>query len=145
MPSAPTSAPATTTEPTLELSETQLISIVTPKLRYVPHKWQVDIGRALYSRKNRVVVSTAATGAGKSLTFWLSILAGETGITFIVVPLNVLGQQMSETAATLGIPAFNATRETLRQKDAFQVCPISLSNVTTGSLFIFGAAENHEW
>ena len=133
MPSVPTSALAMITEPTSELPETQLISIVTPKLGYAPHKWQVDIGHALYSRKNRVVVSTAATGAGKSLTFWLSILAGETGITFIVVPLNVLGQQMSETAATLGIPAFNATRETLRQKDAFQVCPTSLSNVTTDS------------
>jgi hypothetical protein len=102
----------------------------------------MNIGRAFYLQKNCVFVSIAAIGAGKSLTFWLSMLPGETGITFIAVSLGALGRPVSETAATLGIPAFNATQETLRRKDALQACLISLSNITPDSLFIV-ASNTH--
>lgn len=108
--------------PAIELSEAALITLTSEKLGYPPHKWQAHLARALLSRENRVIVSTAATGAGKTLTFWLPILAGETAMTFIVVPLNVLGQQMADSARTLGIPSFNVTRETIRGKQAIKVC-----------------------
>ncbi len=92
------------------LSETALISFASEKLGWV-------------------IVSTAATGAGKTLTFWLPILAGETAMTFIIVPLNVLGQQMADNACALRITSFNATHDTIRGKQAIKVCinPINAS------------------
>jgi len=111
------------------LSETALISFASEKLGYSPHKWQAHLACALLSRENRVIVSTAATGAGKTLTFWLPILAGETAMTFIIVPLNVLGHQMADNAHALGITSFNATHDTIRGKQAIKVCinPINAS------------------
>jgi superfamily II DNA or RNA helicase len=82
--------------PTIKLSKTALISIAAKKLSYSPHKWQAHLAHALLSWENRVIVSTAATGAGKTLTSWLPILTGETAMTFIIVLLNVLGQQMAD-------------------------------------------------
>jgi hypothetical protein len=80
---APTSWPDTTSLPATDLSK--ISSLVSPRLSYAPHKWQANISHALLSHKNHIVVSTVATGAGKSLTFWLPILAGETGISFPLV------------------------------------------------------------
>ena len=109
------------TPSSIELTESFLIDSVSPKLGYSPHKWQAHIARTLLLRKNRIIVSVAATGSGKSLTFWLPILAGEPGITFIVVPLTVLGQQMADSAGGLGISAFNATSITMRSEYAIKV------------------------
>lgn len=106
----------------IELTERSLIDSVSLKLGYSPHKWQAHIARTLLLRRNRIITSVAATGAGKSLTFWLPILAGETGITFIVVPLTVLGQQMVDSAGKLGISAFNATSVTMTSEHAIKVC-----------------------
>jgi hypothetical protein len=75
----------------------QSLWIIWRVITYSPHKWQAHLAHALLSWENRVIVSTAATGAGKTLTFWLPILAGETAMTFIIVLLNVLGQQMADT------------------------------------------------
>lgn len=108
------------TPSSIDLDESAIISRTSEKLGFSPHKWQAHIARTLLLRRKQVVVSTAATGAGKSLTFWLPILAGETGITFIVVPLTVLGQQMVDGAQKLGISAFNASAETMRDKGALK-------------------------
>src|SRR5258708_37087190 len=83
------------------LSETALISFASEKLGYSPHKWQAHLTCALLSWENRVIVSTAATGAGKTLTFCLPILAGGTPMTFIMVPLKLLGLKMPDTASVL--------------------------------------------
>ncbi|KAF9505112.1 hypothetical protein BS47DRAFT_1436410 [Hydnum rufescens UP504] len=40
------------------------------------------------------LVCTAATGSGKTLTFWLPMLY-QKGTTFIIVPLKNLGEQMA--------------------------------------------------
>ena len=66
----------------------------------------------MLARQYQVVVSTAATGAGKTLTFWLPLLVEKKkkkGTTFIIVPLKDLGQQMADDAALFGLSAFNAT------------------------------------
>ena len=83
----------------------------------------------MLAQQHQVVVSTAATGAGKTLTFWLPLLVEKKkkkGTTFIIVPLKDLGQQMADDAALFGLSAFNATSETLREKDAIKVCIQSL-------------------
>jgi len=79
-----------------------------------PCQWQLDLCRTVLSKEHKVMISTAATGAGKSITFWLPLLF-ETGyIVFIVVPLKDLGQQLADQAASYGFSSINVTRETLQ-------------------------------
>jgi len=52
---------------------------------------------------DRDIVSIAATGAGKTLTFWMPLLFREDGIQIIMSPLNILGKQNVEDLAALEI------------------------------------------
>ncbi|KAF8311899.1 P-loop containing nucleoside triphosphate hydrolase protein [Clavulina sp. PMI_390] len=115
-----------------ELNETQLRALVEAQLPFTVHLWQLHIACVLLEKQKKVVISTAATGAGKSITFFLPLLAGEDGITFIIVPLTVLGEQMVETAKSYGITAFNASSESLRDKKEMEVqcsCQLHSSGV----------------
>ena len=72
-------------------------------------QWQLDLCCMVLSKEHKVMISTAATGAGKSITFWLPLLF-ETGyIIFIVVPLKDLGQQLANQAASYGFSSINFT------------------------------------
>jgi len=107
------------------LSEEYLASELFSTLGFRPCKWQLEICRIMLARQHQVIVSTAATGTGKTLTFWLPLLVEKKekkGTTFIIVPLKDLGQQMADDAALFGLSAFNATSETLKEKDAIKVC-----------------------
>ena len=74
--------------------------------------WQAEICRHLLLRRYQVYVSTAATGAGKSSTFFLPLSHENDGVTFLVVPLKDLGKQMAETSTKLGFSSVNVTSET---------------------------------
>lgn len=56
---------------------------------------QIKISLALYAKKD--VVAVAATGAGKTLSFWITLLMaleeGEDKMIFVVTPLSLLGKQ----------------------------------------------------
>jgi len=67
------------------------------------------------------MLSTAATGAGKTSTFWIPIFFESAGITILIVPLKDLGAQMSSVANGYGLSALDVTRETLDDKDAFNI------------------------
>jgi superfamily II DNA helicase RecQ len=78
-------------------------------LGFHPCQWQLDLCRIVLSKEHKVMISTAAMGAGKSVTFWLPLLF-ETGyIIFIVVPLKDLGQQLADQAASYGFSSINVT------------------------------------
>ncbi|KAI0045264.1 P-loop containing nucleoside triphosphate hydrolase protein, partial [Auriscalpium vulgare] len=69
-----------------------------------PCLWQLEVGKELIERKNDII-STAATGDGKTLTFWLPLLFNESGVLLIVTALNLLADQNVQELARYQIPA----------------------------------------
>jgi superfamily II DNA helicase RecQ len=74
---------------------------------------QVKIALALYSGKD--VIGCAATGAGKTLSFWIPLLmALEDGLdkmTMVVTPLNLLGKQNVRALESAGLRAVAVSRD----------------------------------
>lgn len=61
------------------------------------------------------VIAIAATGSGKTLTFWMPLLFKKDGIQVVVTPLNILGKQNVESLATMGIRGITVTAGMLSQ------------------------------
>ncbi|CAK5275042.1 unnamed protein product [Mycena citricolor] len=80
-----------------------------------PCLWQIRVVEAVLAH-DRDVITIAATGAGKTLTFWMPLLFCEDGIQIIVSPLNILGDQNVSQLEKLGIRAVNVTAETATQE-----------------------------
>jgi ATP-dependent DNA helicase RecQ len=93
---------------------------------YRPCLWQIKVVRAILKR-DRDIVSIAATGSGKTLTFWMPLLFVPDGIQIVVTPLNILGKQNVDSLAKVGISAITITAETATAEN-FQVCYALLSS-----------------
>jgi ATP-dependent helicase YprA (DUF1998 family) len=69
--------------------------LVERKLGKRPCWFQIRIALMIYQKKD--VIATAATGSGKTLSFWIPILMaledGKDVTEFIITPLNILGKQ----------------------------------------------------
>ncbi|KAK7682120.1 hypothetical protein QCA50_014706 [Cerrena zonata] len=69
--------------------------------------FQIQIALAL--RKGKDVVGIAATGAGKTLSFWIALLMaieeGRDSMVVVVTPLNLLGKKNVEELSAVGISA----------------------------------------
>ena len=63
----------------------------------------------LLQKPKKDLVSTAATGSGKTYTFFLPSLFEEerNGVTFGIVPLKKLGDQHRDSAIQLGLTAIS--------------------------------------
>jgi len=59
---------------------------------FYPCLWQIQVVEAIL-KHDKDIISIAATGAGKSLTFWMPLLFNKGGIQVVVTPLNILGDQ----------------------------------------------------
>ncbi|KAF8237299.1 hypothetical protein L208DRAFT_1356404 [Tricholoma matsutake] len=85
----------------------EIHNLVTAKLSKCPCWLQIKIVLALYVKKD--VVGVAATGARKTLLFWIALLMaleeGEDKMIFVVTPLNLLGKQNVETLDKAGLSA----------------------------------------
>jgi len=84
-------------------------------------QFQAEITEYLlwWPRKN--LVSTAATGSGKTYSFFLPALyEKEESVTFIIVPLKKLGDQHQESATSLGLRAIALEAKTIN-KDVIKV------------------------
>ncbi|KAJ8689521.1 hypothetical protein PTI98_012419 [Pleurotus ostreatus] len=75
--------------------------------------FQIEMAKAVYEGFD--VVGVAATGSGKTLSFFAPlVMALEDGlkkVIFIVTPLNLLGQQNSDQLNTIGLTAISVTAE----------------------------------
>jgi superfamily II DNA helicase RecQ len=74
-----------------------------------PCDFQVEDAMAQIQRKDCITI--AATGSGKTLTFWMSLLFVEEGMFFLITALNILGDQNVAELKRLGISAINLTAE----------------------------------
>lgn len=100
------------------------------KLGKRPCALQVKVCDAIL-RRDKHVVCEAATGFGKTLTFWMPLLFNEDGIMIIVTALNILGVQCVEQLTAAGISAIsvnaaNATDKTfqVRQNKSILLIPL---------------------
>ncbi|KAG1721898.1 uncharacterized protein EDB91DRAFT_1003178, partial [Suillus paluster] len=57
-----------------------------------PCLWQIEVVHIIL-RGDKDVISIAATGSGKTLTFWMPLLFRPQDIQIIVTPLNLLRTQ----------------------------------------------------
>ncbi|KAJ6556756.1 P-loop containing nucleoside triphosphate hydrolase protein [Mycena vulgaris] len=80
-------------------------------LGYHPGLWQIKVVEAILKRDGDVVC-IAATGSGKTLTFWLPLLFNPQGIQLVIIPLHILGDQNVAQLAKMGIKAIALTAET---------------------------------
>ena len=71
-------------------------------------------------KHDRDVIAIAATGSGKTLTFWMPLLFNKEGIQVVITPLNVLGKQSVESLAKMGIKGITVTAENATQ-ETFEV------------------------
>ncbi|KAL4255300.1 P-loop containing nucleoside triphosphate hydrolase [Pleurotus pulmonarius] len=75
--------------------------------------FQIEMALAVYEGYD--VVGVAATGAGKTLSFFaplvMALEEGQKKVIFIVTPLNLLGQQNSEDLNKVGLTAISVTAE----------------------------------
>jgi superfamily II DNA/RNA helicase len=98
---------------------------VEKKLGKRPCWFQIQIALAIYNKKD--VIGTAATGSGKTLSFWIALLMvlddGEDKMELIVTPLNILGKQTIRDLASAGINAIAVSKENAT-KQTFEVCGI---------------------
>ncbi|KAH9951073.1 P-loop containing nucleoside triphosphate hydrolase protein [Amylocystis lapponica] len=90
--------------------------------------FQIKVAQALREKKDDVV-AVAATGSGKTLSFWIPLLMaledGEDKMIIVVTPLNILGKQNVDLLQVAGISstaidATNASAEVFQAVEAGQ-------------------------
>jgi superfamily II DNA helicase RecQ len=79
-------------------------------LGYRPCLWQIQVVEAIL-KHDKDIIAIAATGSGKTLTFWMPLLFKRDGIQIVVTPLNILGKQNVESLAKMGIRGITVTAE----------------------------------
>ena len=80
-------------------------------LGYQPCLWQIQVVEAIL-RHDKDIISVAATGSGKTLTFWMPLLFRPSGIQIIITPLNILGKQNVDALVALDIKGIVLSAET---------------------------------
>ena len=72
----------------------EIRDLVQAKFNKRPCWLQIKVALALYAKKD--VIGVAATGAGKTLSFWIALLMaleeGEDKMIFVVTPLRISKQ-----------------------------------------------------
>ncbi|KAJ7766972.1 P-loop containing nucleoside triphosphate hydrolase protein [Mycena maculata] len=106
--------PAPTGPPKYSFAEIRTKAIA--HLGYTPCLWQIKVVEAVLKRDGDVVC-IAATGYGKTLTFWLPLLFRPNGIQLVISPLNILGQQNVAQLAAMKINGITITAETATYKN----------------------------
>ena len=109
-------------------------------LGYRPCLWQIRVVAAILKYDKaacKAIVAIAATGSGKTLTFWMPLLFKKDGIQIVITPLNILGKQNVASLAAMGIEgvtvtAENANRQTFKVSIMCHHVLIQLTILTHG-------------
>jgi superfamily II DNA helicase RecQ len=94
-----------------------------------PCLWQIQVVHAILACDD--VITVAPTGSGKSLTYFMPLIYVKHGITVLVTPLKLLGDQFvkrltDDIISAVSITAENATNE------LFEVISHDLSEIMSG-------------
>ena len=92
-------------------------------LGYHPCLWQIRVVEAIL-KHDKDIISIAATGSGKTLTFWMPLLFKKDGIQIVITPLNILGKQNVKSLVKMGIQGITVTAEnaTMQTFKVSEVC-----------------------
>ena len=74
--------------------------------------FQLEFAQALLEGKKHVLLQ-AGCGMGKTLGFWVPLLARTSGSLIVVTPLTLLGDQHMENLTEVGIRAINVDADTV--------------------------------
>ena len=97
---------------------------------FYPCLWQIRVVEAIL-KHDKDIISIAATGAGKSLTFWMPLLFNKGGIQVVVTPLNILGDQNINDLRARGVSGIAISAENA-MKQNFEVNPyLNLTSTPT--------------
>ncbi|KIM36196.1 hypothetical protein M413DRAFT_78603, partial [Hebeloma cylindrosporum] len=99
---------------TLLLSEIR--DTVEKSFGHRPCLWQILVVQAIL-KHDKDVISIAATGSGKTLTFWMPLLFIPEGVQVVITPLNILGKQNVDSLKKVGIEAITVTADTATEKN----------------------------
>ena len=106
--------------------------------------FQLEFAQAILEGKKNVLLQ-AGCGMGKTLGFWVPLLARSSGFLIVVTPLTLLGDQHVENLAGAGIRAINIDADTVTSRPhVFEVMifvliggPVLTTNRTSGAaLFV---------
>lgn len=84
-----------------------------------PCNFQIKLCRAQLERKN--IISIAATGSGKTLSYLMTLPFSQDSIIIIITALVVLGDQFVSEAAQAGYSAISVSAENDNEK-TFKAC-----------------------
>ena len=91
----------------------EIRDLVDKRFNKRPCWYQIKVALALRAGKD--VVTCAATGAGKTLSFWIALLMamedGDNKMIFVVTPLNLLGKQNVDSLSQAGLRAIAVSSE----------------------------------
>jgi len=74
--------------------------------------FQLEFAQVLLEGKKHVLLQ-AGCGMGKTLGFWVPLLARTSGCLIVVTPLTLLGDQHVENLTKVGIHAINVNADTV--------------------------------
>lgn len=77
--------------------------------------FQLEFAQALLEGKKHVLLQ-AGCGMGKTLGFWIPLLANPTGLLVVVSPLTLLGDQHANDLRKVGIKAVNVDADTIVER-----------------------------
>ena len=110
------------TLPTTRWTVAAIRSVVEVRFNKRPCWLQIQVALALFAGND--VVACAATGAGKTLSFWIPLLMaledGQDKMSIVVTPLNLLGKQSVKELERAGLAAIAVSGENANA-DTFQV------------------------
>ena len=76
--------------------------------------FQLEFAQALLEGKKHVLLQ-AGCGMGKTLGFWIPLLARPSGVLIVVSPLTLLGDQHADGLCKIGIRAINIDADTIAE------------------------------
>jgi ATP-dependent DNA helicase RecQ len=118
---------STSNTPTHGWTIKRIRDITQVKFGKRPCWYQVQTALAIYEGKD--VIGCAPTGAGKTLSFWIPLLMaqedGQEKTSFVVTPLNLLGEQNVKILKEAGLPAIAVSKENAKE-ETFKVSCASI-------------------
>ena len=107
---APTRIVGDTSVPSLET----LRALTIARFGKNPCNFQLEFARTLLEGRKHALLQ-AGCGMGKTLGFWIPLLARPFGILIVVSPLTLLGDQHVEDLRKVGIRAVNINADTISE------------------------------
>lgn len=112
---------------TMPESDEDVQNDVESKTGIRPCLWQIAVVRLILKQQD--VITVAATGSGKSLTYWMALLYIKYGIVLLVTPLKLLGKQFVEVLTgnkitAVSMTAANATNQLFEVRSISTCCKL---------------------